>query len=44
MKKIFINLKLTYNIHILNQTKKYYHISTTNTHFLNKLYLQKQYI
>lgn len=42
MEEIFVELKLTYNIHVLNQTKKCYHISTTDTRFLNRLYLQKQ--
>lgn len=42
MEEIFVELKLTYNIHVLNQTKKCYHISTTDTRFLNRLYLRKQ--
>lgn len=42
MEEILVELKLTYNIHVLNQTKKCYHISTTDTRFLNRLYLRKQ--
>lgn len=43
MEEIFVELKLTYITYMyLIRRKKCYHISTTDTRFLNRLYLRKQ--